>query len=208
MTDTTTINLAAFCTADCYPWMREPVSDGAWLYATGGHVCVRVPTCRPAQVVPDEIRNLRWHDRPVASEPWPRGPYAPGRVRCPECGGSGDGKAKIECTECKGTGTVECPDCRQDTDCDDCDGTGKVLGECAHCGGKGKVTDACGILLLPKVDGFGVRGDIGRRIGALPGVVWGPAEYPPDAAKPIPFWFAGGGQGLVMMCERDAKAAE
>lgn len=39
------IDLTTFCEqgADPRAWMRRPFKEGEWVYATNGHVCVRVP---------------------------------------------------------------------------------------------------------------------------------------------------------------------
>jgi len=33
---------------------------------------------------------------------------------------------EVECRECRGTGTDECPHCGGDMECEECDGSGKV----------------------------------------------------------------------------------
>lgn len=43
-----------------------------------------------------------------------------------------------DCDECQGTGTVDCPTCLENDDCEDCGGTHEA--NCDECGGSGQVT--------------------------------------------------------------------
>jgi len=183
----------AFCHADPKLWMGRPVSDGTWLYATDGHVAVRVPTTEPACDDAKRMSGPSWPDRPAQVEPWPDGPFASGRVECPDCKGEFCGE---QCHTCDGSGFTECSECGQDVDCKECHGDG-FLGKCQRCEGSGKIDDPKAVLVLEPVSRVGVRGDLAAKIALLPGVVWSPAVHLPQRDKPVPFWFDGG-QGLVI----------
>lgn len=103
-------------------WMNEPNRAGGYLYATNGHVAIRMPddpSIDAADLAPISMMDLfnrldpsafTWHDIPSL-----------GDVRkCPVCHGSG-------------LATTPCPDCDGEGDFD----YGHHTYECRHCHGDG-----------------------------------------------------------------------
>lgn len=193
------INLKRFCasTDDDRACLREPWPHKGWMYATNGHIIVRVPA-------PDHAGTVAEHD--IAERAV--GIFA----KC-----EADGHAPLprlalgqKCNVCRGTGhvyTVKCGECDDGEfqhgshtyECKECEGTGRAEstkaggGEkttCIGCHGKGY----CGFNRVPIGDkGAGYDAVYLSWIRALPNAVFAPGE----AEKTAHFKFDGG-EGCLM----------
>lgn len=104
-----TINLARYCANETDPreYLRAPFRLGTWVYATNGHVCVRVASAMAPDITtaPDGA--------PAADKLFAAALEAPGEfVTMPDI------EAPLECTYCEGAGLVAALRCTH------CDGDG------------------------------------------------------------------------------------
>lgn len=153
-----TINLTPFCehgnASDMRSYLHAPFRQGAYVYATNGHVLIRVAAADAYQdvVVNDTVAvttviaaaavdsDAGWQPLPPIHLP------AHGLAPCDGCRGRGYG---VACTICHYTGMCACNCDRCDRECDDCDGSGIGLSRdetkerkvCLHCGGRGRARD-------------------------------------------------------------------
>ncbi len=119
------INLHRFCAnkTDRREHIRAPWRDGAWAYATNGHICVRVPAAQ----LPDAIAVTAKHPNTDALfSKWfgKEGeflvmPEVPAATACAACGGIGWHHA-IKCGDCTngefthGHHIYDCLNCRDE----------------------------------------------------------------------------------------------
>ena len=116
------IDLQRFCASelDLRTYLRTPWLFGEWVYATNGHMAVRVPAAdRPdITVTPEKAPNAavlfeRAFECDGGFLPMPVVPAAP---KCMECDGTGKVRA-IKCPDCedgdfrRGSYTYECQNC-------------------------------------------------------------------------------------------------
>lgn len=111
---------------DIHEYMRAPFSRGEWIYATNGHIAVRVP--KAVGITADESDKLAKIDELFAAskrDDFIDLPELPAAEKCPTCNGSGIG---YKCPECDGKGEIE---------------HGRHTYGCKECGGSGQVDDGC-----------------------------------------------------------------
>ena len=113
------IDLTPFCRH--YPtamWtdIDKPCHIGRWLYATDGHICVRVPAGKTGGTRPKgfpKCEGLLWPKAAdwKAMNPAPMGDTTErtGKMPCPACNGDGYKKNGHKCKTCKGNGRIEGP---------------------------------------------------------------------------------------------------
>lgn len=126
---------------DIREYMRAPFVQGEWIYATNGHIAVRVPktegieaeeSAKPAKIGDLFEKNKR--------DTFIEIPALPPREKCPTCNGSGIG---YRCSECNGEGEIEhsrhtygCKECGGSGQTDDGDDADKE--PCVDCDGDGE----------------------------------------------------------------------
>ena len=121
-------------------FMRTPFTRGEWVYATNGHIAVRVP--RADGIEASEIDLFPRIEAIFKQNKWDTFvslPSLPPADQCRTCNGSGIG---YKCTECDGTGQFDHG--RHTYDCDECDGTGQTDNgndeePCQVCDGTGEL---------------------------------------------------------------------
>lgn len=194
-----------FCSLDPHRSnISKPWSVGEHTIATNGHVMVRVPRLpdvpeNPA--APDITKVLDIAAPPDDMRPLPEFTM-PSGARCQECLGKGRSYA---CPECDGEGSRICNACDHERDCDDCDGTGRVVmapgkdavpETCAPCYGEGIVYGGTPYLYLSPI--FCISARYATWLRELPGLRLSFASSAAgDNARPVPFVFDGG-DGLIM----------
>ena len=145
------MDITKFCTPDASEnraYLRQPMRDGGYLYATDGAVIVRVDDDPSVEATPIDKRVRQFFEISVLGDnserswqPIPR--VDPKTLRaCPECNGSG---RTIPCLSCAGEGEFEHHD--HTYSCKACDGTGgcsapakcadDISVECFSCGSSG-----------------------------------------------------------------------
>ena len=106
----TTEQLQSFCAlpSELREYLHKPMRVGAWVYATNGHYCVRVPAGDEPEVVKTPTNMHALFEKHAATEfvPMPEFEQA---AACDECKGSGlydygDGDGYEECYACLGRG--------------------------------------------------------------------------------------------------------
>lgn len=139
--------IAKFCAPnDIRTYMAKPMRAGSWLYATNGHIAIRVPYDPEIDVGTTEGMKAdiaALFDRCLLSAvnraPMPE---LPAPVPCPACNGTGTAHV---CGTCDGEGEFEHDG--ELYDCKTCAGTGQVWSgntyagdktECDTCGGTGE----------------------------------------------------------------------
>lgn len=138
------IDLKRFCGCehDIREYVRQPWAHQGYVYATNGHICVRVPAPEHAGTtsevpIAESARGL--FERATNTEYAPLPPFTPAPVcfqcegeghykqsKCGDCDGEGNfkrGHHEYECRECEGTGWLP-DDEGQKRDCEECWGTG------------------------------------------------------------------------------------
>lgn len=126
------IDLKRFCAneTDSRDYLRAPWRDGDWVYATNGHMALRVAaslfpevTTKPEKA-PDVGRLFRKHLEDRQGLEFLVMPPVPGLIQCFDCEGTGKVRA------------IKCPDCDEGTfkhgewlyDCKNCDGSAAGAG--------------------------------------------------------------------------------
>ena len=176
----------------------EPFCVGDHIYATDGKVCCRIRRSRkhvvnnpafppPADKLPWDVS--RYADDPIDIPDLPE----PKPKSCEKCNGTGG----LDCEDCSGTGYVECCECGHETECERCDGEGKLGdGKCPDCGGCGQATGG-------EKDACVNCGPVGLNVAYLrPLLAAGASFYAPKetgSARPIR-WTCGDVEGLLMPC--------
>ena len=116
---------------------EEPFVVNGYKYATNGWICVRIPTDEPPKPLAGRERYLSVES--IFTEPCEesefflleRDPETKSVPTSCDC--------EIECPQCKGEGSQECPECYSTVACDQCDGDGLVFDpQCPDCQGSGK----------------------------------------------------------------------
>lgn len=182
-------------------WMQSPFKTGEWVYATNGHIAVRVPAggqelrndAQPTidmgklfRAVVDRVTKI---DLPALPEAEP----------CWLCCGSG---VAYRCADCGGEGVSEF------TDCETCGGNGQLSRhdadatsrqECFECDGSGN--DRTQEVVV--TDRLYARRYLAK-IAALPGLAF---HQTPDRSEPAFFTFSGG-EGLLMPLRKGAGASK
>ena len=211
------IDLQRFCAneSDPRPYLRAPFKRGQWVYATNGHVCVRVPV----ESEPDAQESDRSPNAGALFEKHIENrecefllmPKIPDLIQCSGCAGEGRVRA-IKCAPCSGTGvfqhfgdTYDCQRCA-----DSAAGPGwderlpfddaspeDVMRVCDNCDGLGYALSSNGVMAL----GDSTYSPVYLSwIAALPQVricPGGPAAAHHTEVVPAAFIFDGG-QGIVM----------
>jgi hypothetical protein len=178
--------LSLCCSTDPYKrHQHRPWRVGEWVYATDGHVLVRVSAEFAPEVGPfvAPVEPARWEETApdceallaaAAHDPsdvLPMPDLPPIRmVKCNTCDGMGRYKV---CDECDGTGRVEWDSGRHtyDAECQECDGrqgNGCQEGgvECEDCGGTGSVPDDNSNTLI-RVGPWRIRITEARKLAAI-----------------------------------------
>ena len=210
------IDLQRFCAneSDPRPYLRAPFKRGSWVYATNGHVCVRVP----AESAPDVAEVEKTPNAGALFEKHIEKrecefllmPKIPDLIRCGGCGGKTKVRA-IKCPHCDG-GTFVRGDYSYDcqTCVDSSAGPGwdelmdfdpphpdEQLRICDNCDGLGYSLSSNGVMAL----GDSTYSPVYLSwIAALPQVricPGGPAVAHHTEIVPAAFIFDGG-QGIVM----------
>jgi hypothetical protein len=178
---------------DAREYIRRPILRDGWVYATNGHIMVRVPWAEDIDAVesaiPKGMSFLLDTNRRDTYVEFPAIPPAEAcascsgfgsAYKCPNCGRTGEfcrGDEEYQCKRCAGSGQVDAGDEANVVPCDACEGTGKWLYQPVQVGGT----------------------RFARRymdlIGSLPGVKFAP--HPISEYAPAYFVFDGG-EGLLM----------
>jgi hypothetical protein len=214
MTVSEILNLC--CSTDPYRRnIHRPWRAGEWVYATDGHVLVRVPVGLAPEVGPwvcpenatkleDRPPNAPGLDRyleyaPAAWLPMPSLP-AQKMETCDICEGLG---RYVICADCDGSGAVEWRRGRHDysAECQECDGHGKYGSEdtgapCEQCGGTGRVS-ADDPRTIIQAGPWKIGIDLARKLAAMGADV---ASERTVAADPV-LWRSGEHYGLFMPME-------
>lgn len=199
--------LAAFCATDhdLLHHLQTPMRGGGYLYATNGHIAVRIPDDPAVQADhPPFPSLLELFGRTTKDSDWQAAP----------CINPTDYR---HCDECLGTGSVRSCDC--------CDGQGQFerrgyWHECEPCNASGTVSaepEAAGARSCPVCLGSGIHHHDGVDIGCAHyaarylwligthflGAEIAPRPFPKDGDQPNPaFWRAGDALGLLMPMRR------
>lgn len=175
-------------------YLRAPFSRDGWIYATNGHIAVRVPKVEgidaPESDKPANIANLFEKSK---RDNFTELPKLPAAEKCPVCNGSCIG---YKCPECDGKGDFD---------------KGSHNHSCKECGGSGQVDDGYDADKEPCVecDGDGESRykavKVGKwhydrrylaKIKKLPAVKF---ACPPYGEDNVPAYFVfDGGEGLLM----------
>lgn len=137
------MDITRFCAINGYRgWMNKPFRVGGFLYATNGHVAVRMPDDASVDVgAGDESGKVvaLFGKCEQAAYTWVAVPKVEGDKVCTRCGGTGktrecpecDGEGEFdygnhtyECKECEGIGAVPASHGRKADTCEVCCGTG------------------------------------------------------------------------------------
>lgn len=117
--------------------ISEPFSEGEFIYATDGRICVRRrgEWDNGERCVPPIANLLNDFDKSrYVDEPCDVTVLEPEETNCDTCDGTGCFK---ECGVCDGMGEIECSECGSYVDCYECDGD--ESGPCPDCGATGRV---------------------------------------------------------------------
>lgn len=189
--------LQMFCSRDDFRTvLTVPFNVGNYTYATNGHFAIRVDLRKefsgndtPANMekcfaYPENVDEALFIDIPELNT-------SENSVSCKVCGGKG---TLTECSDCEGTGEVHWESdggYEYESDCQMCNGSGKINEQCEKCGGTGKKFIEQFIEVGTRV----LNCKLLSIINSLPGV-----KIAPDATsdfQPIPFRFDGG-CGILM----------
>jgi RecJ-like exonuclease len=104
----------------------KPKYFNGFIYATNGKIAIRVREDSESENdkngefdIVGAIEKLL--KKESEKEYIPLDIELPARVKCDDCKGTGE---ITQCPKCNGTGTVECPTCGHDMECEHCDGDG------------------------------------------------------------------------------------
>ena len=137
-----TVDLQRFCADDFDPreYLRKPIPHKGYLYATNGHVLVRVAAPEHAGALAEKPDFDAVVGKYIQAEGHAPLPPLPAGKKCKDCNGTGM-VLMAECADCDGEG-----DFMHGThiyECKECDGAGRFLSasgekcECAGCYGHG-----------------------------------------------------------------------
>lgn len=178
--------------------LRHPMRHDGYLYATNGHIAVRVADDRAVDAAPVPELMLEKMLPAFAAIPGSLGvpiPELPEPEACIRCGGTGH-LHRRECPECRGDGTFRHG--RHDYECAECDGDGYLrfgapAGEiCPRCDGRGEEPYNATLVGDALIDPRYLR-----LLQTLPQ----PVLYPNGPKKPLMCRFDGG-VALVMPMRR------
>jgi hypothetical protein len=196
--------LQPFCAvSDVRYYLNHIFKKGDFLFASNGHVIVRMPDDGTVEIHPETLNNTIDTDKVLCLE-WPADGFIPFDFSAPDV---------IEkCHTCNATGRTF-----QKEDCDECDGEGEFKHEshyyeCKQCDGSGQIRAAYGekctcedckgtgiqyaYLTIP--DGRQFNYQYILKLESLPGVVYLPDHSDTDyGSAPMRFKFDGG-MGLLM----------
>jgi hypothetical protein len=192
------MDLKRFCAnkSDPRAYLREPWAHKGYVYATNGHIVVRVPA-------PDQAEAIAEHKAAAtaeglfatfpAIEAQPLPPFTLGE-ECFFCAGTGEAYS-VDCPDCDGEG--EFIHGAHDYECKECEGGGFVDAEkipenktvCHACYGRGYKAHRAPVGPM----GAGFDASYLSWIAALPGVLFA-ARGPAESGR---FTFDGG-EGLLM----------
>lgn len=213
------IDLTPFCGKDGHYTPSTPWFESGHIYATDGHVCVRVPAEAGLgnEAEDDKPKGLilGWPTGDETWLPWPPVIPIPGEEECPMCGGKRFVHGDQLCRHCEGGGWCSCRSCGDRHNCWHCDGTGKADTDCPTCRGRGKVETPYAYRQIGPV---AIARKYDELIRALPNVQFVmPVSNEPwvrtrvseskvtYSARAILFRFDGG-EGLVMPADGAAEA--
>ncbi|MRR49342.1 MAG: hypothetical protein EG825_00255 [Rhodocyclaceae bacterium] len=180
-------------------FMQHPILRGEFIYATNGHVAVRVPASNgiASTVCDDKIKDMQsLFDKARSDVFLPTFPELPEANKCAVCNGSG---IVYPCPSCDGEGEFEYK--WHDYECKECGGYGQVddgdedqKETCEYCAGSGHAQQPV------KVKDFIFDRRYLSKIKDLPGVRFAVQQgFPTEGAIPPGYFvFDGGGEGLLM----------
>ncbi len=181
--------------------LGEPFRIDGYLYATNGHILIRVKSEGTNTVragIPD-VRGLV-KPRPVGAM------KAVGKIEgtasCSQCDGLGMIGPAGECDECHGRGDELCGCCDNYTVCKKCDGSGKLDGaeKCGRCNGTGDIqVEHVDI----GVEDGAIRHDVFDLLNSLPGLRI--QKKIKDKSQYVYFSFDGGDGVFVQMLIDDRR---
>lgn len=194
ISDTALQWMVPFCAKEAVRYQIDaPWKHADYVYATDGRVAVRVrdTSNRPepdSSMVPPAYKVFA-NFPPICETPLPV--LALIKVKCDDC--RGRGFVLIYCSECHGTGEVECDKCGHATSCDDCnDGKVRSNKPCPMCvDGKVDSTDDA------KIGENLIAGKYLALLSTLKNIRFGAAKI----NAPVPFTFdalGGLGEGIIM----------
>ena len=172
------IDLSPFCSKGRLALM-SPMSFGQYVYATNGHIAVRVPLF-------GEFEQAFYAMGKALDEYFlaPTGPFV--SVDCPDIPLLPPQPEKPVCPECGGDGITVCDECGHESACNACDGKGHTY--------KGpEVPDQHSVSIF----GNPIDAEYARLIGGLPGIMISPTIGNLGIIPVLYFRFDDGGEGLV-----------
>ncbi len=186
-------NFCAKSKDDPRTYLYKPFLIGEYIYATNGHVAIRVKNdgSLPEVAEIDKVKTISNYFQSLSSD-FIDIPSIPNPEPCKHCQGSGKWNEKIECDECDGDG--EFIHGSHYYSCKECDGEGKIetgnkVGICDSCEGSGHSRMQH---MQIGIASFAVRYII--KISALPGIKFCKPIHQNDIAT---FVFDGG-EGCIM----------
>jgi len=205
---TDAINLQRFC-ADQYDLrehLRAPFRRGEFVYATNGHVLVRVPVADGYDAPVNENAPTKLDEmfRCIDAETpaWRSLPPVHAVEKCCRCEGSG--RIRVEdCESCDGKGdfdrdgyTYDCQACTGEGIVEVGEPAGKMV-DCPNCNGRGHESgQRQNINHNQPLPGVGVNVGYLSWLAALPGIVCAAQD---DTTKAVRFKFDGGHALLMPM---------
>ncbi len=188
------INLKFFCN-DQRPKISKPFVDNGFKYACDGQILIAIKTDEP-----DSEGNHPEKAHELFERGWDQGwseiiMSMPDKSdhACQFC--EGDGKARVACDMCRGTGLHEC-DCGNEHMCGYCDKGYVVAGDgnsCLECGGDG---------IAYKNQQYGLTYFAGRHIAKIMRLLPNPRVTEMASDEVLRFEFDGG-KGLLMALTGD-----
>jgi hypothetical protein len=192
------VDLQRFCWANDYrKYLRQPWAHKGWMYASNGHILVRVPSPEHAETVfaekvAESAVGMLADSGEREYAPLPAFTLGPvcecckgvGTVKqskCPDCDGEGEfdhGEYTYHCKECDGEGWIDDP-AGEERECDACYGFGT----------ESKRIDFGGI---------GYQARYLRLIKDLPGLVFSPGTRADETTIKAAHFTFDGGEGLLM----------
>lgn len=192
--------LARFCanTLDPREYLLAPFVIGDFVYATNGHIAIRVPRTSAPDItattdkVPGHLEAM--FATHASTERLDEIPELPAPIACSTCNGTG---RRHECPDCDGEGEIrygrhdyECAECRGDGQVSD--GEGDATVPCNWCSGSGEAPAQ-----PVKIGSQSYQRRYLALIQSLPGARFTP---PDDAMKPLAmgYFIFEGGEGVLM----------
>lgn len=179
---------------DLREYLRQPFSQGDYIYATDGHACVRFRKQdgmdAPYSGKPANVAEL--FDKYRTDNFMSKFPDLPEPEKCPACGGSGIG---YKCRDCDGHGEFDHG--KHSYICKECDGEGSVpYGQeedqvpCWNCrGSRYRATP----LRVSRLQHFDIV--LLSKLKDLPGIRFAPS---PTREEDAAYFVFDGGEGLLM----------